>query len=368
MTDRRTLWVYLPYVDAEAAGMQRFASQMILALARARVPFRLVIGEAHGRPAWLDGLDHRVAIGAATANSLPRAAVAVARVAWLQLVFPRIARAGDTLLALGHELPPLPRIRQVAVVHDLTDFKPYAERGSTATRARNRLWKAGLQRAAAVIAISEATRRDLLDLFGLDPARVTVIHEGVDRALFRPTAATASTRYLLYAGTLDPHKNVPFLLDVFARLKALVPDIRLKLVGRHDPARTATMRGSVPDAIRGDVQFVGFVSDETLAALMAGCAAFVFPSRNEGFGLAPAEAMACGAPVIAAAAGSLPEVVGNGGVLLSPDDAGAWVGELVRLLGDEAYRETLSARALARSDAFSWDAAAAAYAEVITAA
>jgi glycosyltransferase involved in cell wall biosynthesis len=364
-------WIYLPYVDERATGLQRYASQMILALKRTGLRFELIIGELHGEPAWLSGISHRVAIARSLSRRLPRPLLAFARLLWLQILFPlKVGRARrGTLLALGHELPPFPRQRQIAVVHDLTDFKSFSGRNGPATRARNALWKAGLRRSEIVVAISNATRSDLLDTFQLDPDRVCVVHEGVDFALFKPLPAEASSTptrpFLLYAGTLDPHKNIPFLLDVYRRLRNELHDIELKLVGRHDPRRANAMLETIPPHLRGDVEFVGFVTDEALAEKMSRCAAFVFPSRNEGFGLAPVEAMACGAPVVAADAGSLPEVVGAGGTLLSPDDAESWVAELKRLLTDETYRQHSSARALARSRAFSWAEAAEAYRSLI---
>ncbi|CAA9389299.1 MAG: Glycosyltransferase, partial [uncultured Chloroflexia bacterium] len=344
MPEERPIWIYLPYADEQAAGMQRYASQMIKALRKNGVAFELIVGEVHGHPAWLKGTTHRIAIRKPLARLLPRALLAFLRLLWLQTIFSFvIGRRGGTLLALAHELPPFPRIRQVAVAHDLTDFKSFAERGGWGTRARNALWGAGLKRSAQVIAISEATRRDLLEVFKLEPSKVHVVYEGVDTKLFNPEAAAAGQPaerpFLLYAGTLDPHKNLPFLLDVFADLRSRIGYIDLKLVGRHNPQRVAALLQGVPTPFKGNVDFVGFVPDEVLASMMAGCSAFVFPSRNEGFGLAPVEAMACGAPVLAADAGSLPEVIGAGGVLLPPEDAEAWLDELERTLTDAAYRE-----------------------------
>lgn len=363
------LWIYLPYVDARGAGMQRYGSEMIKALHLSGCAFELIIGELHGRPDWLDGLDYRVALGSRLASILPRPLAAFARLLWLQLVFPfSVGRRGDTLLALAHELPPFPRIRQVGVAHDLTDFKSFSGRDNRATRFRNALWRKGLKRSARIVAISQATRQDLIDIFELSPEKIEVVHEGVETMLFRPRAngATGEAPYLLYAGTLDPHKNVPFLLEVFVRLRARFERLELKLVGRHDEKRASAMLYALPAEARPAAHFIGFVPDENLAELMAGCEAFAFPSRNEGFGLAPVEAMACGAPVIAAHAGSLPEVIGDGGVLLSPDDLDGWVDELTRVLSDSAYRGSLAARALSRAACFSWSDAAKAYARIVT--
>ena len=361
------LWIYLPYVDERAAGMQRFASQMILALRRSGLSFQLLVGEVHGRPDWLAAVPHRVIFGPRVARTLPRSVLALGRVVWLQTVLPRIlARSrGATFVGLASELVPFPSFRQIGVAHDLTDFKNFSERKGLAVLIKNGLWKAGLRRSEAVIAISNATRKDIVDIFDINNSKIHVVYEGFDPQLFTPAKASrsknASPPYLLYAGTLDPHKNVGFLLEVFVKLRSRADGIRLKLVGRHDDKRVTMLRDTLPFALREEVDFVGFVSDETLATMMRECAAFVFPSRNEGFGLAPVEAMACGAPVLASASGSLPEVIGDGGVLLSPDDTQAWVDELTALLTLPEHREQLSKRALARSKAFSWDEAAEAF-------
>lgn len=366
------VWIYLPYVDEQATGLQRYASEMILAMKRAGLRFELIIGELHGEPAWLSSIPHRVAIARSLSRRLPRPLLALARLFWVQVWFPLTlgwARRG-TLLAMAHELPAFPRNRQIATVLDLTDYKSFSGRDRLSTRLRNALWIAGLRRSQTAVAISGATRRDLLDTFPVDPDRVQIIYGGVDPAVFKPQphsqAGTPARPFLLYAGTLDPHKNLPFLFDVFTRLRDKGLDIELKLVGRHDSNRAKMLIETIPPHFRGDVEFVGFVTDEGLAEIMSRCAAFVFPSRNEGFGLAPVEAMACGAPVVAADAGSLPEVVGAGGTLLSPDDADSWVAELTRLLADETYRQHSSARALSRSRAFTWAEAAEAYRRLIS--
>lgn len=362
--DRR-VWVYLPYVDERAAGLQRYASQMILALQRAGLRFELIVGELHGRPDWLGQVPHRVILDAPIFARLPRSVSATLRLLRLQTMFLRARVGGGTLLALGHEALARPPMGQVAVAHDLTHLKTFSKHEPLSKRIRNRLWKSALERSRSIIAISHATRRDLIEVFGLDPDRIEVVYEGVDRGLFRPLveepANAAMVPYLLYAGTLQPHKNVGLLIEAYVRLRRDVEACDLKLAGNYTAEQVDALVAKIPAALRGDVHFVGFVSDEALAGLMRHCAGFVFPSRNEGFGLAPVEAMACGAPVLAADAGSLTEVIGDGGVLLSPDDVDVWHAEMLRLVREPDRRRALSERALRRSDIFSWDDAALSY-------
>lgn len=350
--------------------MQRFASQMILALGRSGLSFTLLLGEVHGEPLWLRGVRYEVILSAHLAARLPRSVAAMARVAWLQFILPfRMKRLGARLLlSLASELPPFPFMPQIGVAHDLTDFKAFAERRGAGIWVKNAMWKGGLQKAISIIAISEATRDDLVRTFALDAERINVVHEGFDKRLFHPekaTKAVAARPFLLFAGTLDPHKNVALLIKLLAELRADGVPVSLKLVGRQDPRLVAALRSQFPPGLQDDIEFIGFVSDEALAVLMRDCAAFVFPSRNEGFGLAPVEAMACGAPVVAASAGSLPEVIAGGGVLLDPDDVRAWKDEIRRVLEDPGHARALSRRALERSAAFSWDKAAREYRAII---
>jgi len=197
---------------------------------------------------------------------------------------------------------------------------------------------------------------------------VHVVYEGFDPQLFKPAPSgrdADAQPFLLYAETLDPHKNIPFLRGIYAKLRSQIDRLGLTLVGRYEAHAADALIQTVPEVIRRDVRFMGFVSDPDLAALMQNCAAFVFPSRNEGFGLAPVEAMACGAPVVAAAAGSLPEIIAEGGVLLSPDDDDSWVAELTRILSNDAHRRERSEKTIARSGVFSWDEAARAFRRIV---
>lgn len=365
------VYLYIPYVSEHATGMQRFASEMVAALGRAGVDADLIVGEVHGQPAWLSTHRYTVVLGR-WSKRLPRAVAALLRVVWLQTVFPFRAERGATLLALAHELAPVPAVRQVAVVHDLTDFRAFAGRGGVGTRVRNWLWRVGLSRSGAVIAISEATRRDLATMLGIAGVHVSVVYEGVDQALFSPTARLPSVDgagqpFLLYVGTLDPHKNVAFLLSVYSDLVRRGLGVDLVLVGRQPPETVRALMASLPVEIRSGVRWAGFVKDPELARLLATCTAFVFPSLNEGFGLAVAEAMACGAPVVSSDAGSLAEVIAGGGVLLAPDNLGAWVSALERVLTDVSHRQHLAEQALARSRIFSWDRAAEAYRQILKA-
>jgi len=358
------VYLYFPFVDDQGTGMQRFGSEIILALLRTGLNARVLIGELQGQPAWLEGVPYRVIIRARLGRVLPRPAAAIARLLWVQFVLPLRAGRKATLLTLAdRDLAIIPLIRQIAVAHDLTQVRSLRQRTGVAHDLRNRLWRGGLKRSEKIIAISDSTKSDLVESFGIPAEQIEVVHEGYDPTVFFPDAdgRENSERYLLYAGTLAPNKNIPFLLHIYSEVRRLGIDVKLRLVGRYAAAQAEELRALVPEAYRADVDFAGFVTDEELAEQMRGCAAFVFPSLSEGFGLAPVEAMACGAPVISSNATSLVEVVGEGGALLSPHDEQGWVTEISQVLTDAKYRNELKQRALIRSAAYSWDRAAVSY-------
>jgi glycosyltransferase involved in cell wall biosynthesis len=223
-----------------------------------------------------------------------------------------------------------------------------------------------------VLAISQYTKNDLLTLRpDLDPERVVVTYLGADRDRFYPCddgERRAATRrrygipegvpYLLSVGSLVPHKNLPHLLRTFAELVRTerVGDLHLVLTGPKawDSDAFGALLGGA-DARRERVILTGHVDDEELAPLYSGALAFVFPSLYEGFGLPPLEAMQCGVPVIASDAASLPEVVGDGGILVGPHDGDALAQAVLDVYGDAAGRARLAARALARAACFSWE-------------
>ena len=206
-----------------------------------------------------------------------------------------------------------------------------------------------------VIVISEWVRGRVVDRLGLDPARVHAIHLGVDHDRFSPDPAVSREPFLLYPARPWPHKNHARLFDAFARVRSERPELRLVLTGvGHDPAR-------LPDG----VETRGGVSPDELVSLYRRAAALVFPSRYEGFGLPPVEAMACGCPVAASNAGSLPEVVGDAGVLFDPDDPEA-IAAGIRGALDHAAE--LAPAGVARAAAFTWGATAHAHDRVYEAA
>ncbi len=270
-------------------------------------------------------------------------------------------------------LPPLRRrTRALLTVHDLS-FLRYPE---TFTAPLRRYLETCVPRSVAradhILADSEATRRDLIELLHVAPERVSVLYSGVsphftpsaapdERARLQSRYAIGARPYILSVGTVQPRKNYLRLMEACDPLAAG----RLDLVIVGKPAWLAEPILEAA-AQRPDVHILGFVEDSDLPALYRQAQAFAFPSLYEGFGLPPLEAMACGTPVVASAASSVPEVVGDAGLLVEPLDVAGWTAALERALADTALRAALRERGLARAAQFTWHAAAHTWLGVIT--
>jgi glycosyltransferase involved in cell wall biosynthesis len=223
------------------------------------------------------------------------------------------------------------------------------------------------RRADRIIAVSEATRQDLIAAYDLPPAKVRVIHEAA-APRFRPTSDAVQTgvrvryglpaRYLLYVGTLEPRKNLTRLLRVWAPLRRSGDVPPLVLIGARGWLIDDFFAALARSDVREDVILPGYIADADLPAVYGGATAFVFPSLYEGFGLPPLEAMACGTPVACSNTSSMPEVVGDAAVIFDPRDEGAMTEALRQLAADADLRAELRARGLRRAAEFSWARAA----------
>jgi glycosyltransferase involved in cell wall biosynthesis len=220
------------------------------------------------------------------------------------------------------------------------------------------------------LCVSERTRDDLCERAAVPAARVFVSHLAAAPDLFYPCREPdriAAVRerygipegpYLLSLGKLEPRKNLVALIHVFERLvrEENVPDLSLVLAGERGWQCDALFETVASHAQLGArIVFTGYVEDEDLAPLYSGALTFAYPSIYEGFGLPPLEAMQCGTPVVTSNTSSLPEVVGEAGLMLPPTDTDAWCHALRRIYRDAAYRQFLGARGISRAAGFSWE-------------
>lgn len=252
----------------------------------------------------------------------------------------------------------------VQTLHDLTPLtRPHPMLAADARR-----WaRVGprLRRASAVVAVSRFSADEGIRHLALDPSVVTVIPHGVDHDVFHPGQAPEhDTPYLLHVAAWGPHKGFAEALEVIARLADRGLPHRLVLAGPRDQWMDNQVRAAVAASPRPDrVDVAGYVKD--LPAAYRAATALLMTSRCEGFGFPALEAMACGTPVVAFANSSIPEVIGDAGVLVADGDLDAMVAAVQRLVGDADARDELVARGLAQAARFRWEDAIDAYVDVL---
>jgi glycosyltransferase involved in cell wall biosynthesis len=251
-------------------------------------------------------------------------------------------------------------VPQVVVVHDVLPLHFPKEYPRQQYYFRH-LVPAVLKRARAIVAVSESTRRDVSTFYGIEGRKVQVVPNGFDAERYRLGITTQEVtekyglrNYLLFVGNLLPHKNLATLLQAFSHIVGGLTH-QLVIAGKKDPryypalaAQTQTL------GLQNRVLFLDYVPAEDLPALYTGADACVLPSLYEGFGLPLLEAMACGTPVVASRASSMPEVVGEAGLLCDPYDARDVAQAMAAVLGSADRREAMRRRGLARATQFSW--------------
>jgi glycosyltransferase involved in cell wall biosynthesis len=285
----------------------------------------------------------------------------------LSTFFPISAILGKVDVLHGPSFRLLPRgcyKRSVVTIHDLKFI-------------RHPEWHAGgldfikptrdaVERADRIVAVSDYTRRELMEVFHLSSDRIQVIHPGIGKE-FTPSLPPErieavkskygiKNSYILFVGLMEEKKNLIRLVEAFSQIRRALPGpYQLVLAGPTGPATEKVVQTITAHSLGGEVLLPGAVSREDLPFLYAGAAVFAFPSLQEGFGIPPLEAMASGIPVVASNVSSLPEVIGEGGLLIDPLKTEAIAEALYKVLTEEPLRERLKEKGLERAKSFSWD-------------
>jgi glycosyltransferase involved in cell wall biosynthesis len=270
----------------------------------------------------------------------------------------------------------------VVTIHDIANLLFDPESGFK-MNLRRYLFRRGLLRAARVMAVSAATRRDVVNTLGVPAERVRLVYSAPAPEFFRHARAmdarAAGPRteererlrileryqiqypFLLYAGNIRPQKNIPRLVEAFAVVRnelanhAQYSDLRLIIIGDQIARNPAVRRAVIHSRVENCARFLGFVPFDTLRIFYECAAAFVFPSLYEGFGLAPLEAMASGTPVVASNVSSLPEAVGDAAVLVNPENVFDIARGIREVLLDDDLRRRLILKGKEQAARFSWE-------------
>jgi glycosyltransferase involved in cell wall biosynthesis len=362
--------------DSGKSGISQYVANIVARLPELAPAHELVVFVNEADAPWVRSWHPALEV----AVFPDRTAHPVASIFWHLTAFPRELKrhgcdlvflpAGNRRLGWRYGMP------SVGTVHDLSQLHVPQKYDVLRMFYIMRVLPRMMRRLTRVISVSDSTRRDLESFARVEPERIRVIHNGADLARFSPRdrdAARSAVRaelglppeLLLYIARLEhPGKNHVRLLEAFAALKrdTGLPH-KLILVGSRWNGAELIEAKVRELGLQREVVFPGFVPNETLPDLYAAAEVFVFPSLFEGFGIPVLEAMACGTPVCAANVSSIPEVVGEAGLLFDPYEPEAIADAMRRLLTDPPLRAELVQRGLAQAKRFTWDAAAAAVLE-----
>jgi glycosyltransferase involved in cell wall biosynthesis len=346
------------------AGVSRYTEALLRELPALAPTDTFVVFSGPARPPAERAFDARLQwVHARLSTSQP-----VTRIAWEQSVGLSVARRQrlDLIHAPVNVTPIVSGAPRVVTVHDLA-FHLYPEQYPGAKqrylRAMTRL---SVRRATRVIAVSEATRRDVIRLYGADPQRVVTVPNGVGPEFTTLPAEVVATfrrerrlpeRFALYLGTLQPRKNLETLLRAYVRVAAET-GLGLVVAGAEGWGAESIYATARSLGVAEQVRFAGYVAPDELPFWYNAASMLVYPSFYEGFGLPALEAMACGTPVIAADNSALPEVVGDAGLLVGARDVDGFAHAITTLARDDHFRARLAERGRARAAGYSWRATA----------
>jgi glycosyltransferase involved in cell wall biosynthesis len=271
------------------------------------------------------------------------------------------------VLHVQYTAPPFAPCPVVTTIHDLA-FEHLPETFNRRSWMQLRLTvRQTARRAAHIITVSDYSREDISRTYGIAPQRITVTPEAAPAGFSPVTNETELRRirenygiqedYILSLCSIQPRKNLVRLIEAYSCLRGVRPEVKLPqlvLAGKRGWLDSETFRAAERTDLGKEILFTGYVPERDLAGLYSGALCFVYPSYFEGFGLPLVEAMQCGVPVIAGNRTSLPEVVGEAGLLFDPFDTQALVRALTQVIDDSEYRAVLRSKGLERAKNFDW--------------
>lgn len=262
--------------------------------------------------------------------------------------------------------------KSVITVHDLS-FLRYPEFFS----ARKNFWhkmvnvKKLLKRFDLIVAVSENTKKDIIELCDIDENKIKVIYSGIDERCQKlpiKKKLNLPEKFILYLGTIEPRKNVDGIIRAYGELKKTNPDlanVQLLIAGERGWKSKKIYQEWEKSEFKNDIQFLGYVGAEEKVSLYNSASVFIYPSFYEGFGFPPLEAMACGCPVITSHVSSLPEVVSDAAITVNPYDINNLAQALNNVLTDENLKNKLITRGLEQAKKFNWQKTAQEYLKIL---
>ena len=344
---------YRPALRART-GVGEHIHQVTQALANLRNDEMTVFSSS-----WKDRLPATLASELPTVRIVDaRVPVGVLNLAWHRLRWPPIEALAGGEFDVAHSPHPLllpsRSAAQVITIHDL-HFLTHPERTSAEIRRDYpALVRSHAARADRIIVVSRFVAGEVQRLLGIPGEKLSVCSNGAPEWKRSPAAANAGG-YVLFAGTIEPRKNVRGLLDAYARVLARRSNTpRLVIAGHADASAAATLAAIDRPPFAGAVEYRGYVDAEERESLYKGAQMLVLPSFDEGFGIPALEAMAAGVPVVVADRGALPEVVGDAGLLVDPDDPESIAAAIEQVISDGDLRASLARKGLDRARHFTW--------------
>lgn len=343
-----------------SAGVKTYLYHWLRSLQESKSPHTLTIFPRMGR---LPSLDHRRSVKPLLSTAFHLATLAVLNRRWLP-----IGPSCDVFHA-SNLVRSLPRnaVAITATLHDLTTWTmpQMHTRGNIA--ADRAFAETIVRKADRLIAVSEHTRQDAIEVLGIPSDKIEVIHHGVPDCYFQATRQEAEEiarkyrlerPYLLFCATIEPRKNLNILLDAYASLSpSLTETFDLVVAGMAGWDSQATLERLKRSG--NGVRYLGYVAESDMPGLTRGATVFVYPSLYEGFGLPLAQAMAAGIPAITSAVSSMPEIAGDGGLLIDPKSTGELRTAITHLLLSPSVRESLAAKAKRQAERYRWENCAA---------
>jgi len=354
-------------IDATAlppqpVGAGNYIVQLVRALARLECEDEFVVFAQAGKASLLGVADRPSFRISAVPDYSP-----AARLIWEQSALPLFVRRHkiDVFHSLHYTRPLWLPCKSVVTFHDMTFFLfPHLH-----TRSKRLFFplviRASGKLANALIAVSENTRQDAIRLVGIPPEKIFTALLGVDRSFGQikdrerlseiREKYSLPERFILYVGLVEPRKNLPVLIRAYRALLEVQRDFDLVVVGRFGWMSEGILGEVAQLGLNERVRFAGYVPREDLPGVYNLSSLFVYPTRYEGFGLPALEAMACGVPVVTTDVSSMPEIVGDAGLLVEPDSEGALIDAMVEVLADPGLSATMAAKGLERAKQFTWE-------------